>query len=156
MALCLYLTDEFEREFARSQRLRSKFPWVGEPEYRENRDVRLQIGRKQRRAIRPAIEFIGDQADADALGVSAVDVSVLGHATILEIGVVTDDRDMRALGSSFGVEVMSTLSLLKLMLDAGHIDLASVRQIAAYWRHERDLPAKFGRDYRRLFGEPPP
>ena len=156
MALCLYLTDEFEREFARSQRLRSKFPWVGEPEYRENRDVRLQIGRKQRRAIRPAIEFIGDQADADALGVSAVDVSVLGHATILEIGVVTDDRDMRALGSSFGVEVMSTLSLLKLMLDAGHIDLARVRQIAAYWRHERDLPAKFGRDYRRLFGEPPP
>ena len=157
MALCLYLTDEFEREFARSQRLRSKFPWVGDlPEYRENRDVRLQIGRKQRRAIRPAIEFIGDQADADALGVSAVDVSVLGHATILEIGVVTDDRDMRALGSSFGVEVMSTLSLLKLMLDAGHIDLARVRQIAAYWRHERDLPAKFGRDYRRLFGEPPP
>ena len=156
MALCLYLTDEFEREFARSQRLRSKFPWVGEPEYRENRDVRLQIGRKQRRAIRTAIEFIGDQADADALGVSAVDVSVLGHATILEIGVVTDDRDMRALGSSFGVEVMSTLSLLKLMLDAGHIDLARVRQIAAYWRHERDLPAKFGRDYRRLFGEPPP
>ena len=153
---CLYLIDEFQQEFARSQRLRTKFPWVGEPEYRENRDVRLQIGKKQKRAIRTAIDFIGDQADADALGVSAVDISVLGHAYVLEIGVVTDDTDMCAVGATFEIEIMSTLSLLKLMLDAGHIDYAKVRQIAAYWRHERDLPAKFTRDYRRLFGEPPP
>ena len=153
---CLYLIEEFEREFARSRRLRSKFPWVDEPEYRDNRQIRLQIGRKQKRAIQTAIEFIGDQADADALGVSAVDVSVLGHASVLEIGVVTDDTDMRALGTAFGIEIMGTLSLLKRMLEAEHIDFAKVRQIAAYWRHERDLPAKFGRDYRRLFGERPP
>ncbi len=153
---CLYLIEEFEREFARSRRLRSKFPWVDEPEYRDNRQVQLQVGRKQRRAIRTAIDFIGDQADTDVLGVSPVDVSVLGHAFVLEIGVVTDDRDMRALGATFGIEIMGTLSLLKLMLDAGHIDFAKVRQIAAYWRHERDLPAKFARNYRRLFGERPP
>ena len=153
---CLYLIEEFEREFTRSRRLRSKFPWVDEPEYRDNRQVRLQIGRKQNRAIRTAIDFIGDQADADALGVSAVDVSVLAHASILEIGVVTDDTDMRALGATFGIEIMSTLSLLKRMFDAGQIDFAKVRQIASYWRHERDLPAKFSRDYRRLFGERPP
>ena len=153
---CLYLAEDFEREFARGRRLRSKFPWVDEPEYRDNRQIRLQIGRKPKRAIRTAIDFIGDQADADVLGVSAVDVSVLSHAYVLDIGVVTDDTDMRVLGSTFGIEIMSTLSLLKLMLDAGHIDYARVRQIAAYWCHERDLPAKFGRDYRRLFGEPPP
>jgi len=149
---CIYLTEEFEREFARSRRLRGKFPWVDEPEYRDNRNVRLQIGRKQRREIKTAIDFIRDQADADALGVSTVDVSVIGHAFVLEIGAVTDDVDMRALGATFGIEIMSTLSLLKLMVDAGHIDLAKVRQIAGYWRHERDLPAGFARDYRRLFG----
>ena len=153
---CLYLIEEFEREFARSRRLCGKFPWVDEPEYRDNRGVRLQIGRKQRREIKTAIEFIGDQADADTLGVSEVDVSVLGHAFVLEIGAVTDDTDMRTLGSTFGIEIMSTLSLLKLMFDAGHIDYAKVRQIAAYWRHERDLPAGFGRDYLRFFGESPP
>ena len=153
---CLYVTEDFEREFARSRRLRSKFPWVDEPEYRDNRQIRPQIGRKQRRAIRTAIDFIGDHADANALGVSAVDVSVLGHAYVLDIGVVTDDTDMRALGSTFEIEIMSTLSLLKLMFDTGHIDCARVRQIAANWRHERDLPAQFGRDYRMLFGEPPP
>ena len=153
---CLYLIEEFEREFARSRRLRGKFPWVDEPEYRDNRQTRLQIARKQRRTIRTAIDFIGDQADTDALGVSAVDVSVLGHAYVLEIGVVTDDTDMLALASTFGIECMTSLSLLKLMLDAGHIEYAKVRQISAYWRHERDLPAKFTRDYRRLFGEPPP
>jgi len=63
---------------------------------------------------------------------------------------------MRALGATFGIEMMSTLSLLKLMVDAGRIDFAKVRQIAGYWRHDRDLPAGFARDYRRLFGEGPP
>ena len=153
---CLYLIDEFEREFGRSRRLRGKFPWVDEPEYRDNRQIRLQIGRKQRRAIRTAVEFIGEQADADVLGVSEVDASVLGHAFVLGLGVVTDDTDMGTLASTFGIECMSSLSLLKLMLDAGHIELAKVRQIAAYWRHERDIPARFGRDYRRLFGDPSP
>ena len=154
--ICLYLINEFEREFVRSRRLRSKFPWVDESEYRDNRNVRLQIGRKQRREIKTAIEFIGDQADADALGVSEVDVSVLGHAFVLELGAVTDDTDMRALGATFGIEIMSTLSLLKLMVDAGHINFAKVRQIAGYWRHERDLPAGFAQDYQWLFGEQPP
>ena len=32
---------------------------------------------------------------------------------------------MRALGSTFGIEIMSTLSLLKPVLDAGHIDYAA-------------------------------
>ena len=59
----LYVTEDFGREFARSRRLRSKFPWVDEPEYRDNRQIRPQIGRKQKRAIRTAIDFIGDQAD---------------------------------------------------------------------------------------------
>ena len=153
---CLYLTEEVERELNRSRRLRSKFPWDDEPEYREIRQVRLQIGRKQKREIRTAIAFIGDQADANVLGVSPVDVSILGHAYVLQIGVVTDDRDMGTLGSTFGTEAMSTLSLLKLMLEAGHVDIAKVRQTAAYWRHERDLPANFAREYRRLFGELPP
>ena len=38
---CLYLAEDFEREFARSRRLRSKFPWVDEPEYRDSRQIRL-------------------------------------------------------------------------------------------------------------------
>ena len=95
---CLYLTEEVERELNRSRRLRSKFRWVDEPEYREIRQVRLQIGRKQKREIRTAIAFIGDQADANVLGVSPVDVSILGHAYVLEIGVVTDDTDMQDAG----------------------------------------------------------
>ena len=55
---CLYLIEEFEQEFARSRRLRGKFPWVDAPEYQENRGVRLQIGRKERRAIQTAIDSI--------------------------------------------------------------------------------------------------
>ena len=58
---CLYLIEEFEREFARSRRLRGKFPWVDAPEYQENRSVRLQIGRKERRAIQTAIDFCSTQ-----------------------------------------------------------------------------------------------
>ena len=154
--ICLYLIEEFEQEFTRSRRLRSKFPWIDESEFRDNRQVRLQIGRKQKREIETAIDFIDDQADANALGVSSVDISALGHAYVLQIGVVTDDVDMRALGSMFGIEIMSTLSVLKLMLDSGHVDIAKVNQTAAYWRYERDFPVGFVREYRRLFGDSPP
>lgn len=85
-----------------------------------------------------------------------MDVSVLAHGSVLGIGVVTDDVDVRILGKEFGVEVITTLALLEQMLDAGHITIGKIRQIAAYWMYEGDLPADFRHEYRQRFSEPPP
>jgi len=83
-------------------------------------------------------------------------VTILAYGYVLDIPVVTDDRDMRALAQAFGIDVWKTLELLHLMLEANHIDIAKIRQIASFWSYEQDLPADFTQDYPRLFGEPSP
>lgn len=51
---------------------------------------------------------------------------------------------------------LKALDLLKLMLDCRHIDMAIVKQIAAYWIYEDDRPKSFNTDYQKLFKERPP
>jgi hypothetical protein len=72
------------------------------------------------------------------------------------VPVVTDDEDMIGLATVFGVRVMRSLELLKMMVDAGHIDMAKVRAIVSYWRHINDTPAQLVKQFRKLFGADPP
>jgi hypothetical protein len=46
---CLYVIRELQREFDRSPRLQTKFHWVNEPEYAENRRRSITIPRKTAR-----------------------------------------------------------------------------------------------------------
>lgn len=153
---CLYVLPELQAEYDREPRLQNRFPWVNEPEFRNNRIQRLTLSRKQQ-ADRPTVfEFMWEHVTTELPGPSKVDVTALSYGYVLGIPVVTDDIDMCDLAKVFGVRVMTTLELLRLMLDAGHIDLAKVRQIAAYWAYEDDRPAHFSLDYKGLFGEPAP
>ncbi len=153
---CLYVLPELEREYAREPRLQHKFPWVDEPEYRDNRDKRLSLSRKQRKAVDTAFAIMWDHVQTELPGPSRVDVTVLSYAYMLGIPVVTDDDDMIQLAEAFGITVRKTLDLLKMMLDGGHIDMAKVRSIVAYWSYVDDHPKDFVANYRRLFGESPP
>lgn len=154
---CLYVVKELDDEYRRSSRLRTKFGWVDDAEFRENRKQRLTLSKSQRdRELQTVNEFLWDHAISEELGTSRVDVIVLAHGYVLGIPVVTDDRDMRALAQAFDIDVWKTLELLRLMLEVSHIDMAKIRQIAAFWSYEQDLPADFVADYRRMFGEPPP
>lgn len=153
---CLYVIKEMQEEYNANPRLRSRFHWVNEPEYVENRSHKLQVSRKERLEIEQTYEFIYDHARSEYPGVSRVDVRVLAHAYVLGVPVVTDDADMTALAEDFEIEVMRTLDLLKLMLDCGHVDMAKVREVAEYVIYGNDRPKDFRRDYRRHFEEDPP
>ncbi|MCU7844672.1 MAG: DNA-binding protein [Candidatus Thiodiazotropha sp. (ex Monitilora ramsayi)] len=154
---CLYVAKELDDEYCRSPRLRTKFAWVDDAEFRENRKQRLTLSRSQRNTELPTVyEFLWDQAINSELGVSRVDVTVLAYGYVLNIPVITDDRDMQALAQEYGVEVWTTLELLHLMLEESRIDMSKIRQIAGFWGYEQDLPADFVQDYSRLFGESPP
>jgi hypothetical protein len=153
---CLYVVKELQQEFDRNSRLRNKFPWVSEPEYSENRAHRLQLSRKERNEIDQAFDFIFDHARTVYPGVSRVDVTILAHAYILGIPVVTDDGDMLALANDFEIQTFRVLDLLKLMLDCKHINIQKVREIAAYLAYANDKPREYGRDFKKLFGEFPP
>lgn len=153
---CLYVVKELQQEFDRNPRLRNRYPWVNNPEYIENRSHRLQLSRKERGEIDQAFDFIYDHARTAYPGVSRVDVTILAHAYVLGIPVVTDDGDMLALASVFEIRTYRVLDLLKLMLDCAHIDMPKVREIAGYLAYIHDKPREYGRDYKRLFGEDPP
>ena len=153
---CLYVLKELQDEYDRQPRLQTKFPWVDNPEYRANRSKSLTLSRRQKKELPTVFDFMWDHVLTELPGPSRVDVRILSHGYVLGIPVVTDDIDMRALAGVFKVQVLKTLELLKLMLEAGHITMEKVRQIAAYWSYDDDRPAEYARDFIRLFDETPP
>ena len=153
---CLYVVKELQQEFNKNPRLRNKYPWVNNPEYSENRSCRLQISRKEEKEIGEVFEFIFDRARTTYPGVSRVDVTILAHAYVLGVPVVTDDGDMLSLAQDFDITTFRTLDLLKLMLERDHIDMPKIREIVTYLTYVNDKPREYRRDYKKLFGEDPP
>lgn len=153
---CLYVLKELDDEFQKNRRLQTQFSWVNEEEYAVNRRKRLTLSRKERRQIDLAIEFFQQHKIENNLGVSLVDILCLAYGHVLSVSVVTDDDDMLNVAKHFKMHSMKTLELLHLMLNCGHIDMAIIQQIVAYWKYMSDKPAGFRQDYIRLFKLSPP
>lgn len=152
----LYVLPELDKEYTATPRLQSKFPWVLDEEFLNNRSKRLSLSKQQKRERETVYEFMWEHVQTELPGPSRVDVTVLSHAYVLGIPVVTDAADMIKLAEEYGVTVWKTLDLLKLMLDCGHVNRAKVRGVVAYWGYAGDFPKDFALDYRRLFSEAPP
>jgi hypothetical protein len=153
---CLYVLKELDDEVSRSRRLKTKFPWTFEGDYRRNRSARINVSRTQLSAIAQAEEFLWDHVVNDLPGPSPTDCKALAYGFVLGIPVVTDDHDMIELATVFDIRVMTTLQLLNLMQTCGHVTLAMVRGIVRFWTHEKDLPAGCREHYETVFGEPFP
>lgn len=149
---CLYILPELNEEL-KSRKLRSKFHWVDEDEFIENRSYFPSIGRKQKKSIEQTFEYIWDHVQIELPGPSRVDAKYIAYALELDLPVVTDDQDMTELAKTFDAQVMPSLELLKIMLDCGHTDMKVIDGICDYWRYLADLPANFNADYKRLFLE---
>jgi hypothetical protein len=147
---CLYILPELNKELA-SHKLQSKFHWITEAEFDENRKHFPAIGRKQKKSIEQTFDYLWDHVQTELPGPSRVDALYIAYALELDIPVVTDDQDMTELAQAFDAKVMPTLALLKIMLDCGHTDLKTINGLCDYWRHITDLPANFKADYQRLF-----
>lgn len=153
---CLYVLPELQQEYDRAPRLQRLFPWVDEDEFHRNRSKTLTLSRKNKKAIETAQDAMWDTVQTECPGPSRVDARVLAHAYVLGIEAVTDDGDMRILAEIYDVPTICTLDLMKIMLDAEHIEMLDVRRIVMSWAADRDFPGGFNGDYRRLFGERPP
>jgi len=152
----LYAHAALTREFERTTRLQTKFDWFMGREYVENRARPLLIGRKEAKAIETTFEFMWEQVKAENLKPSPVDVRILATAAELELRMISDDQDLLAMAKDYGVHADNSLEVMKLMLDEGRVDLDLVRRVVSQWIYDRDTPADYRRDYRRLFGEAPP
>ncbi|MGK0415443.1 MAG: putative nuclease of putative toxin-antitoxin system [Halopseudomonas sp.] len=151
---CLYILPELNKEL-QGRRLKSKFFWVDEEEYASNRRHFPAIGKKQKKNIENTFTFVWEHVQTELPGPSRVDALYVTYAIELDVPVVTDDQDMTELAQAFGARVMSTLELLKIMLDCGHTDMRTIDSLCEYWKHLSDIPANFHSDYKKLFGGMP-
>ena len=149
---CLYVLPELNDEL-KSHKLQSKFHWVDEEEYTDNRKHFPTISRKQTKSIQQTFEYLWDHVQTELPGPSRVDALYIAYALELDVPVVTDDQDMIELAKAFDSKVMPTLELLKTMLDCGHTDMKTIDGLCEYWRYLADLPSNFKLDYQRLFSE---
>lgn len=147
---CLYVLPELNQELA-NHKLESKFHWVNDAEYSDNRRNFPNLSRAQKTAIKQTFDFVWDYVKTELPGPSRVDASYIAHAIELRIPVVTDDRDMTTLARQFEVHTLSTLALLRIMLDCQHIAAPTLVALFEYWRHLTDLPANFLADRKRFF-----
>ncbi len=150
---CLYILPELNEELS-GRRLSSKFPWVHEDEFAENRKHFPNIGKKQKKSVRLTYEYVWEHVQTDLPGPSRVDAWYIAYALELDVPVVTDDQDMTELANAFEAQVMPTLELLKIMLDCGHTDMKTINGLIEYWKYFSDMPANFNADYKRLFKNP--
>lgn len=152
----LYAHAALKEEFERKSRLQTKFDWFSQRTYAENRSRPLQIGRKESESIDATHRFVWSRVVQEYLKPSPVDVRILATAMDLGLTMVTDDQDLLALAKDYEVTTMTSVELLRLMLNEKHITMDKVKQVVSQWLYDRDMPANFQADYRRLFGEAPP
>ena len=150
---CLYVLNELDHEYDRNSLLRKKFNWVNDDEYYQNRKKRIPVSRADKKRIELTIDYLIDYKISNGLGISKVDIKCLAQGYVQNIPVVTDDRDMLEVAKNFGISTMTTLELMSLMLDCGHIQMKKIREIVAYWNYIGDKPANFANDYNRLFNK---
>lgn len=61
----LYVLPELEQEYAKAPRLRSKFPWVTDPEYQSNRSKPLSLSRQNKKDRETAYDIMWDYVQTD-------------------------------------------------------------------------------------------
>jgi len=147
----LYIHKEIDIELKRSSRLQTKFYWIEQEQYKNNRKKRLVISKQKQAIIDDTYEHIWQYQKDFGLNLSREDIYCIATALEETINLVTDDQDMIKTCQEFGVTVLSTLQLLRLMLDNKRIDSITTKQIVDYWKYEKDLPANFKKELKTLF-----
>jgi hypothetical protein len=152
----LYAHEKLVAEFNKQPRLQTKFDWFLQNDYVENRKLSIRLGRKERAAIDATYGFMWPEAQTMFPLVSPADVRILATASELRFRMVTDDQDLYKLAEMYGVHVTSSLEMMRLMLDEGHITMDKVEQVVAQWEYDGDKPANFRNSYIKIFGRNPP
>lgn len=149
----LYPHSKLADEISRNNRLKTKFHWFSESQYEENRKQKLYPNKEERKDVELAYEAMWALVEEENLGPSEVDTRIVAYGAALEIRIVTDDADMIALAEMYGVHQLTSMELMKLMLDTEHIDFEKIIQVVEQWIYDRDFPnGRFRKDFKRIFG----
>lgn len=153
----LYIHKDFNKEFEKNPRLVTKFDWLNEERYREERKKKvISITKTQKEIVEDNFEYIWRFKKDNDLGISLVDMYCLATAMAIGIPIVSDDHDLLITAKEFEVETYTTATILKIMLDRGFIDLETIDNLYVFLNYNRDLPSLLQKQYRIIFGKDPP
>jgi len=156
---CLYIIEDLQNELDSFKRLkdneqkRNKFFWVDLPEFVANRQYLLNISNIEKGKIRDIYYFILEEVRDR---ISPTDIKNLATSKILDIPVVTDDKDMSDVGAEYKISAIKSIDLLNLMLLCEHIVFEDIENTISYLIFMNDLPGNFKKDYIRIFKKSPP
>ena len=158
----LYIHADLNAEFRSSFRLKTKFHWLNQQVYADNRKRSLSLSNQNKKDIDSAYEFMWQHVQEEFLekkgtGPSQVDTRIVATAFVLGIEVVTDDADMIELILEYDVGHLTSLGLMKRMLDCEHIDDEKIDQVVDQWMFDDDTPnGRWRDDFEELFDRDPP
>lgn len=160
------VTSDVHYEWAKQPRLRTKFYWAGDQRFVTNRVQNLAVVTgsqsskisKMRNNIRT--HAAGQEAAIKAAHCtlpSQEDCAVLAHTFVLSATgtpttAVSDDKGMGWVARDLKIPFITTLDLVKCMVDANKQSIANVKAIAGYLHYERDLPSEWRTRGLSLFG----
>lgn len=153
----LYIHADLTEEIHISPRLQTRFDWVHQQDYRDNRKRSITLSKAQKKEIENTYEFLWDYMKEEFLdqrgkGPSAIDVRIVSTALVLDIFLVTDDQDMIELAKTYDAKQMTSIGLMKLMLDSGHIDDEKINQVVQQWLYDKDTPhAGWREEFKKTF-----
>ena len=158
----LYMHADLTNEIRSSSRIQNRFHWIGESRFISNRNRSISLSAKQKAEIDNTFEFMWEHVKDEFLdergkGPSRVDTRIVATAAVLGIRLVTDDQDMIELAATYGIHQITSLELMKLMLDCGHINDAKVDQVVEQWIYDKDTPyAEWQKEFKRVFSRSAP
>ncbi len=145
-AYSLYVLADLDDEYLTSSKLKNKFEWVNDPEYKKDRKVkRYQSKGKKKLPVENAFSFLAAYAKSNAINVAPEDLRALATGFALEFPVVTDDTGMKAIADAHSIECWSIIKLLKLMLTTNRITSDKIAELLQYLNHENDLPMGYNK-----------
>ncbi|MDD2711257.1 MAG: hypothetical protein PHV34_25045 [Verrucomicrobiae bacterium] len=149
----LHVLAELDDEYNTSTRLRHKFEWVRNSEYRQDRQAkRYELRGMARSEALNAASFLVSYADSRQLNLSREDLKALAVGFVKQVPVVTDDRAMQEVAKAHSIECWNSVMLLKVMVTAGRIDMDKVTEMLEYLDYENDLPMSKNK-LRKIFKE---
>ena len=161
----LRVISEVDREFEANTALMSKFHWVAEEPYQQNRKQNILglVGKQptliaeKRKFIEFGIRMSGADFKVKRISPpSPTDCLVLAYGEVLGIDVVSDDGGMVYTASTLmglKCKVQGSLDVLHVLYQSGEITVAQVKAAARFLDYEDDLPGSWRRDSMNLFGQ---
>lgn len=152
----LYLLNQAQAELNKVSQLKTKFYWVQQEEYKKERNKIITTTKNEKDKIENAWEHIWHYQNEKKYGLSPIDIYCIATALILQIKLVSDEINMKKTADVFGVDLIDTVELLKILVDEKKIDEAKVKEIVSYLKYLNDFPNFLNESYKKSFGEKAP